>query len=104
MSMLASLLRPKGPHGHLENSPLSPPYATRETSPWFRAATRPGITRRYRRIGPRDVPEQDTWIEEEEEPEEEEGEEDGPLESTPLLPIFSASHLGRTACRSLSTS
>ncbi|KAJ5811295.1 hypothetical protein N7474_007596 [Penicillium riverlandense] len=78
------------------------PYATREASPWLRAATRPSITRRPRRIDPRHVPElnnanenlEDTWIEEEEEPEEEEGEEeDGPLESTPLLPIFSASHL-----------
>jgi hypothetical protein len=32
------------------------------------------------------------WVGDEDE---EDDEEDGPLESTPLLPIFSASHLGR---------
>ena len=99
-TMLASLLRPKGRRGRIDQTPFSSPFTPSDTSPWFRAAARRGLRR-----GPNanhssedDAPEleeidegmDEDWVGEEDE----EDEDDGPVESTPLLPMFSASHLG----------
>lgn len=86
--MFASLLRPKRQRGQIEQSPFSTP------TPGFRAAH--NNSRRVPRAdessddapGVREIDLEDMeqgW-------DEEAG--DGPLESTPLLPMFSASHLG----------
>jgi hypothetical protein len=88
--MFASLLRPKRQRDPVDQSPFSTP------SPWSRAPR--NNPRRVNRSGESsedDAPELQ-GIDEEDMDEDWEGEEeeDGPLESTPLLPMFSASHLG----------
>jgi hypothetical protein len=85
--MFASLLRPKRQRGQIEQSPFS-------TSPWFRAGH--NNSRRVLRADESsdDAPELREIDEEDTEQDWDEEEEDGPLESTPLLPMFSASHLG----------
>lgn len=83
--MFGSLLRPKLQRGHTEQTPFS--------SPWFRAHQR-----RVQSESSEDEAPELQGIDEEDGGEWEE-EEDGPLESTPLLPIFSASHLGRCDLR-----
>ena len=82
--MFGSLLRPKLQRGQTEQSPFS-------ASPWFRTQNR----RVQADESSDDAPEQH-GIDEEDMDEDWEEEEDGPLESTPLLPMFSPSHLGRT--------
>lgn len=88
--MFASLLRPKRQRGQVEQSPFSTP------SPWFRSTH--NNSRRVPRADESsdDAPELHEIDEEDMDQDWEEGEEeeDGPLESTPLLPMFSASHLG----------
>jgi hypothetical protein len=91
--MFGSLLRPKPQRGQTEQTPFS------ISSPWFRAAQ--NNTRRVHRADDSsedDAPElqgideedmDEDWVGEEE--------EDGPLESSPLLPMFSASHLGKSS-------
>lgn len=91
--MFGSLLRPKPQRGQTEQPPFS------VSSPWFRAAQ--NNTRRVHRAdnsSEDDAPElqgideedmDEDWVGEEE--------EDGPLETTPLLPMFSASHLGKSS-------
>ncbi|CDM31493.1 hypothetical protein DTO013E5_2212 [Penicillium roqueforti] len=87
--MFASLLRPKRQRGQVEQSPFSTP------SPWFRSTH--NNSRRVPRADESsdDAPELHEIDEEDMDQDWEEGEEeeDGPLESTPLLPMFSASHL-----------
>ncbi|OQD60487.1 hypothetical protein PENPOL_c023G00245 [Penicillium polonicum] len=85
--MFASLLRPKRQRGQMEQSPFSTP------SPLFRAAH--NNSRRVPRAdeSSNDAPELREIDEEDMEQDWDEEEEDGPLESTPLLPMFSASHL-----------
>ena len=79
--MFGSLLRPKLRRGQTEHSPFS-------ASPWFRAHQG-----RQADESSDDAPELQGIDEDMDEDWEEE--EDGPMESTPLLPMFSASHLGR---------
>lgn len=106
--MLASLLRPKARRQQIDQTPFtfSSPLAPSDSSPWYRAARRRGA-QRARRTGDSEdehAPELDEidedmdhdWVGDEDE---EDREDDGPLESTPLLPIFSASHLGRCSNR-----
>ncbi|KAJ5256778.1 hypothetical protein N7478_012882 [Penicillium angulare] len=96
--MLASLLRPRARRAPvIDQSAFSSPFAASEYSPWFR----PGTRRDPR--GPdssddepelRDIAEHtDGHWERDDDDEEEETEGDDPIESTPLLPIFSSSHL-----------
>ena len=91
--------RPKGSKG----SPFSSPYSNIQTSPI--AARRSSLEERRRPAAKFEhviSPEPADRIEEEEENEEEQGEdvqdddlsEDGTGEHSPLLPIFSAVHLG----------
>ncbi|CAG7918840.1 unnamed protein product [Penicillium olsonii] len=77
--MFGSLLRPKLRRGQTEHSPFS-------ASPWFRAHQG-----RQADESSDDAPELQGIDEDMDEDWEEE--EDGPMESTPLLPMFSASHL-----------
>lgn len=94
--MLASLLRPKKRRVYAERSPFSSPYTTREPV-W--SLLRRNADARYETIPDRDRAgpdlEQTDYDEDIEDEEDADGEdeEDGP-EATPLLPIFSASHLG----------
>lgn len=102
--MLASLFgtgsQRKRHHG--DRSPFSSPYTAHQTSP---VATRHERRFQRRRIAA-DYDETDITEEEDDEPEEEEenndnedgeDDEDGLGETTPLLPIFSAAHLGLTS-------
>lgn len=93
--MLASLLRPKKRRVYAERSPFSSPYNTPRQSPWPFHQQNPEPEERY------NGDERRTYEESEDAEARDEGEEteeeDGPLESTPLLPIFSASHLGMVA-------
>lgn len=97
--MLASLLRPKERRGHLDPEPFSSPFTPSDSSPWFQAAAQRG-PRRARGADNSDdddapdLQEIDEEVDEDWIGEEDEEEEDEPVESTPLLPIFSASHLG----------
>lgn len=106
--MLASLLRPKPRRAQIEDAPFSSPFTPSDhnNSPWFRAAANRG-GRRVRRFGApsdygapelQDVDEEEVDEDEDEawvRDEDEDGDEDDrPIESTPLLPIFSSSHLG----------
>ncbi|PWY89804.1 cation channel family transporter [Aspergillus heteromorphus CBS 117.55] len=91
--MLASLLRPKKRRVYAERSPFSSPYTTRD-SPWpfFRDNGRQeGPDAGYEEINIHngDIEGADTASGEDDADEE----DDGPIESTPLLPIFSSSHL-----------
>ncbi|KAJ5965188.1 uncharacterized protein N7479_005064 [Penicillium vulpinum] len=83
--MFASLLRPKHQRSQTEQSPFSTP------SPWFRANNPRRVPRADESSD--DAPELQEIDEEDINQDWEEEEEDGPIESTPLLPIFSASHL-----------
>ncbi|KAK1141165.1 hypothetical protein N8T08_009332 [Aspergillus melleus] len=89
--MLASLLRPKKRRVYAERSPFSSPYTPRQ-SPWPFHQRDPEAEGRYNGDDRRTYEESED-VEGRDEDEETEGEEDGPLETTPLLPIFSASHL-----------
>jgi hypothetical protein len=85
--MFTSLLRPKLQRGQTEQSPFSTP------SPWFRAHD----PRRVRADESSDDAPELQGINEgdmDQDWEDEEEEDDQPFESTPLLPMFSASHLG----------
>lgn len=97
--MLASLLRPKGRREQIDPTPFSSPFTPSDSSPWYRAAAQraSGRAREIDHGSEDDAPDileeidedvDEDWIGEEDE----DGE--GPIESTPLLPIFSASHLG----------
>lgn len=102
--MLASLLRPKARRQQTDQTPFSfsSPLAPSDSSPWFRAAGRRGArrTRRGEDSDDEHAPEledidedgDNDWVGEEDE---DDHEDEGPLDTTPLLPIFSASHLGR---------
>ncbi|THC97901.1 hypothetical protein EYZ11_002599 [Aspergillus tanneri] len=86
--MLASLLRPKKRRVYAERSPFSSPDTSRQ-SPW--PFVQRGAEARYNENV-------EGGYEETEDAENggddaDSEEEDGPLESTPLLPIFSSSHL-----------
>lgn len=94
--MLASLFRPKARRGQIDPAAFSSPFNP-ENSPWFRAASHrtSGRARGAGGSSDEDAPElqgveedMEEWVRDED------GEEDEPVESTPLLPIFSASHLG----------
>lgn len=96
--MLASLLRPKARRDRIDQTPFSSPFTHSETSPWFRAAARraPPRARDADHSSEDDAPDleeideetAEDWVGEEDE------EDDGPVESTPLLPMFSSSDLG----------
>lgn len=96
LNMLASLLRPKARRGQIDESQFSSPFTARDHSPWFGA--RRGLRNTRGADSSDDEPELEDidedmgghWERDEEE------EDDGPIESTPLLPIFSSSHLGTT--------
>lgn len=96
--MLASLLRPKPRRAPIDETPFSSPFTPSDhnNSPWFQAAANRGHRRDYDTRQLHDVDEES--LDEDEDGEwvrEENDEEDEPaMESTPLLPIFSASHLG----------
>lgn len=100
--MLASLLLPKARRQQIiDQSPFTF-SSPGDSSPWFRAAGRRGA-RRVQGLGNSEdehAPELEEIDEDMEHDwtggeDEEDNEDDGPLDSTPLLPIFSASHLGR---------
>ncbi|KAJ5663016.1 hypothetical protein N7507_003747 [Penicillium longicatenatum] len=91
--MLASLLRPKARRGRIDQSQFSSPFTATDHSPWF------GARRGLRNTRGADSSDDEPGLEDIDEdigghwePENEE-EDDGPIESTPLLPIFSSSHL-----------
>lgn len=104
--MLASLLRPKPRRQQADEPQFPGPFTPSDhnNSPWFRAAANRG-GRRVRGFSNsagygapelQDVDEEDidededgVWVHEDDEEDDERH-----LESTPLLPIFSASHLG----------
>lgn len=91
--MLASLLRPRAKRAQIDQSAFSSPF-TSDNSPWFRGNTQ-RVPRETRGADSSDdEPELEDIHEHWEREDEEEGEEDEPIESTPLLPIFSSSHLG----------
>lgn len=101
--MLGSLLRPKPRRGQTDSALFSAPFTPTENSPWSHPNSRhsSGRVPRSGHSSDEDGPELqdiDEDVDEDVDTEwirEDEGEEeDGPLESTPLLPIFSASHLG----------
>lgn len=87
--MLASLLRPKKRRVYAERSPFSSPYTTRDL-PWP-FLQRGSEEAQYEEIRGNDGADEDVDDGEEDESGDE---DDGPFESSPLLPIFSASHLG----------
>ncbi|KAE8375045.1 hypothetical protein BDV26DRAFT_268698 [Aspergillus bertholletiae] len=86
--MLASLLRPKKRRVYAERSPFSSPYTTRDL-PW--PFLQRGSEAHYEEIQ-ENVDAQD-GAHDGEGDESGDEEDDGPFESSPLLPIFSASHL-----------
>ena len=115
--MLSSLLRPKKDPRRRELSPLASPYYGVVPSP---VSTRRNVAAERRRVAADfdtaasselddeygdldgakgDEEEEDEEVEEEEEEEEElQEEEDEHEETSPLLPIFEAAHLGRFLC------
>jgi hypothetical protein len=100
--MLSSLLRSKKSRLIGDRSPFSSPYTGEPTPP---LAGRHGFLNERRRAArdyeETEVSDNENAIEDDaEELEEEDGDdenEDGLAESTPLLPIFSAAHLGNCA-------
>ncbi|KAJ5097899.1 hypothetical protein N7532_004900 [Penicillium argentinense] len=99
--MLASLLRPRPRRNQIDQTSFASPFnpSDSNSSPWFRAAAQRG-GRRARRPTTYDAPElqdvyeEDVDVDEDEDwRDEDEDEDDQPIESTPLLPIFSASVL-----------
>lgn len=97
--MLASLFRPKKSQVYAERSPFSSPDTARDAPPFFRDQGQASATRND---GIRDHNEDDEYdtageSDGDAEYEDTNGEiedEDDPQETSPLLPIFSASHLG----------
>lgn len=96
--MLASLLRPKK-RPSPERSPFSSPYTPRETTPlnqdYPQQSRYGGFHGRDNGFGDDDIIEEEEF--EDGDDDQEGGEvddEDEAHESSPLLPIFSASHLG----------
>lgn len=87
--MLASLLRPKKRRVYADRSPFSPWY-TAQDSPLLPHETRVNDHRRFATGGNVRQTEPDDGRDEDED--EDEAEHDP--ESAPLLPLFSASHLG----------
>lgn len=98
--MLASLLRPKPRRTQIDESPFASPFTPSDhnTSPWFRAAANRGRRRDYDAPELHDVDEESLDEDEDEDADwiqdHNEEEDERPMESTPLLPIFSASQLG----------
>lgn len=97
--MLAPLLRPKKRHVYPERSPFSSPYTPRETTPLNRDYPQQsrygGFQGRDNEFGHDDIIAEEEYENGEEEGQEGEvDDEDEAHESSPLLPIFSASHLG----------
>ncbi|KAJ5584822.1 uncharacterized protein N7459_004622 [Penicillium hispanicum] len=94
--MFASLLRPKGRRRQIDQSPFSSPFNDTDNPPSIRSAAQRGLGH-ARRVGDssdEDAPElQEAPEDMDEDWGQEEEEDEDPLESTPLLPIFSASHL-----------
>ncbi|KAJ5945907.1 hypothetical protein N7454_002746 [Penicillium verhagenii] len=91
--MLASLLRPRARRGQIDQSQFSSPFAVTDNLPWFGSGARRGPRHTRGADSSDDEPELED-IDENGHWEEDEGEEDDvPMESTPLLPIFSSSHL-----------
>jgi hypothetical protein len=86
--MFASLLRPKRQRGPIEQSPFATP------SPGFRVARNHPRRVQQADESSDDAPELEGIDEGDMDEDWEEEEEDGPLESTTLLPMFSTSHLG----------
>ncbi|KAJ5388830.1 hypothetical protein N7509_011371 [Penicillium cosmopolitanum] len=97
--MLASLLRPKPRRTQIDESPFASPFTPSDhnTSPWFRAAANRGRRRDYDAPELHDVDEESLDEDEDEDADwiqdHNEEEDERPMESTPLLPIFSASQL-----------
>ncbi|KAJ5718538.1 hypothetical protein N7488_004184 [Penicillium malachiteum] len=94
--MLASLLRPRGKRTQIDQSVFSSPF-TADNSPWFGGVARRALRDTRGADSSEDEPEledidehMERW---EEHGDEREDHEDDPVESTPLLPIFSSSHL-----------
>ncbi|KAJ5772526.1 hypothetical protein N7520_003055 [Penicillium odoratum] len=91
--MLASLLRPRARRGQIDQSQFSSPFNGTDNSAWFGARRAPRQTR-----GADSSDDDEPELEDIDEDmdghwENDDGEDDGPMESTPLLPIFSSSHL-----------
>ncbi|KAF9883849.1 hypothetical protein FE257_002740 [Aspergillus nanangensis] len=90
--MLASLLRPKKRRVYAERSPFSSPYTTRQPAwPGRQRSSEPQYEETQDNEGAHEGFENGQYVVEDEDGEE----EDDPVESTPLLPIFSASHLDK---------
>ncbi|KAL3471143.1 hypothetical protein BJX99DRAFT_238141 [Aspergillus californicus] len=91
--MFASLLRPKKRREYAHNSQLPTPLNNESRWPLLDGKTRGGQSDGY--TGSRDDPTGDEYEEDGSlEDEDADGEDEGvPMESTPLLPIFSAPHL-----------
>lgn len=102
--MLSSLLRPKKGLRRVEqHSPFSSRY-DEQSSPIVERRKRLDARHATADFTETDPDDENTEEEEDEEDEEQEGEEDGDgeddedgHEDTPLLPIFSAAHLGESA-------
>ena len=100
--MLSSILRPKKGRAGRERSPFSSPYAGLQSSPI--AARRSGADERRRaaaELNDDEASGERQGVGDEEEDDDDDdltpdygADEDGHDEATPLLPIFSAAHLG----------
>ncbi|KAL1969180.1 hypothetical protein VTN77DRAFT_434 [Rasamsonia byssochlamydoides] len=89
--MLASLLRPRRPRIPANRSPFSSPYTTQETAPFLQRGDHPHRQVDIDNEGTHDDDSVGFSQDDDEEPNHQD--EDGPEESSPLLPIFSAPHL-----------
>lgn len=90
--MLASLLRPSRPRNPANRSPFSSPYTTQETAPFLQRSDRPRHAADIDNEGSHD--DDSVGFSNDDDEEQDHQGEDGPEESSPLLPIFSAPHLG----------
>lgn len=102
--MLASLLRPKKRHDTVspERSPFPSQYTPGETTPLNQDNPQQsrygGFNGRDNGFGDDDIIEEEEFEDGDDDQEGEVDDEDEVHESSPLLPIFSASHLGMGKC------
>ena len=104
--MISSLLRPKRSRVHRDRSPFSSPFTAAQISPEGARRSFPNERRRAAADYNSENEDEDDAIEEEDEEggdgNEGEDDEDGLGEATPLLPIFSAAHLGSMVPQNIS--
>lgn len=92
--MPGSLLRSKKRRVYAERSPFSSPCDSREGSAFFRNEAQRGGPRSKHEQEHAGHSEDDETIDDNDNDDDDNDEEENPHDSTPLLPIFSTSHLG----------